>query len=239
MTEQIHHPPILECHQLCKFYGSRPALQGIDLVLPRGRIVGLLGPNGSGKTTLIKLCARLLTPTRGEVLINGYAPSVETKAHVSYLPDKNYLGDWMNIDRLMGLFADFYADFDRHRATEMLHMLGIDPSQRLKSMSKGTQEKVQLILVMSRQSDLYLLDEPIGGIDPAARDYILRTILQNYQEDSTVILSTHLIADVEPVLEEVLFIREGKIVLEESADELRDRTGGSVDAHFREVFRTW
>ena len=231
--------PIVECHNLIKHYGATPALGPINIIIPRGRIVGLLGPNGSGKTTFIKLCAGLLTPSRGEILINGYRPGAETKAHVAYLPDKNYLNDWMNVTQLVSFFADFYTDFSRDKAMEMLYMLGINHDQRLKSMSKGTKEKVQLILVMSRQSDLYLLDEPIAGVDPAARDYILNTIVGNYRGNATVVISTHLIADVEPILEEVIFIRYGQILLQQSTDELRGQTGDSVDTHFREVFRAW
>lgn len=230
-------PPILECHGLCKHYGGKTALANANIVLPRGRIIGLLGPNGSGKTTFIKLCAGLLTPSSGQVLINGYKPGEVTKAHVSYLPDQNYLNNWMNVTQLISFFKDFYKDFSENKAIEMLNMLNINPTQKLKTMSKGTKEKVQLILVMSRQSDLYLLDEPIAGVDPAARDYIINTIIGNYNKNATVIISTHLISDVEPVLEDVIFIRYGEVILQESTDSIRERTGSSIDAYFREVFR--
>ena len=225
------------CNDLCKYYGSVKALDGVDLHLEEGRIVGLLGPNGSGKTTLIKLASRLLVPTRGEVRICGELPSPETKALVSYLPDRNYLPDWMNCDDLLNLYEDFYTDFDRERALKMLEALDIDMKMPMKKMSKGTKEKVQLILTMSRHAKLYLLDEPIAGVDPAARDYILNTIISNYDETATVLISTHLIADVENILDEAIFLRDGKIVLHKNTDELRDETGKSVDEYFREVFR--
>ena len=227
----------LECRALTKRYGDKTALDGADLTLDSGRIVGLLGPNGSGKTTLIKLANGLLTPTSGEILIDGQKPSRETKAIVSYLPDRNALPEWMTVAQTVGYYADFYADFRREAAEEMLDRLGLDRKQRVKTLSKGTREKLQLILVMSRQAKLYLLDEPIGGVDPATRDYILRTIISNYSEDATVVISTHLIADVEQVLDEVVFLREGHIVLHESVETIRDEKGKSVDELFREVFK--
>lgn len=227
----------LECRALTKRYGDKTALDGADLTLDSGRIVGLLGPNGSGKTTLIKLANGLLTPTSGEILIDGQKPSRETKAIVSYLPDRNALPEWMTVAQTVGYYADFYADFRREAAEEMLDRLGLDRKQRVKTLSKGTREKLQLILVMSRQAKLYLLDEPIGGVDPATRDYILRTIISNYSEDATVVISTHLIADVEQVLDEVVFLREGRIMLHESVDNIRDEQGKSVDELFREVFK--
>ena len=189
--------PILQCRGLCKNYSGKEALRGIDLTIERGRIVGLLGPNGSGKTTFIKLCNGLLTPSTGILTINGEVPGPETKKIVSYLPERTYLNDWMRVNDLLDMFADFYENFDKAKALDMLQRLHINTSDRLRTMSKGTKEKVQLILVMSRNAQLYLLDEPIGGVDPAARDYILNTIINNYNENATVIISTHLIADVE------------------------------------------
>lgn len=229
--------PIIECSSVTKRYGSRTALNGLNLTLNRGRIVGLLGPNGSGKTTLIKLLAGLLVPESGNIRVSGMSPSVETKKVVSYLPDKDYLNDWMKVTDLLAFFADFYADFDRQKALEMMQRLGLNPEDRLRSMSKGTREKVQLILVMSRNAELYLLDEPIGGVDPAARDYILNTIITNYSENAAVLLSTHLIYDIERVLEEVVFISNGQVMLQSSVDEIREQQGKSVDGLFREVFR--
>ncbi|MCH3971640.1 MAG: ABC transporter ATP-binding protein [Oscillospiraceae bacterium] len=229
--------PILQCSGLCKNYGGKQALHDVNLKIERGRIVGLLGPNGSGKSTLIKLCSGLLTPTAGSLTIDGTAPGVETKRAVSYLPERSYLGDWMRVNDLLSMFSDFYADFDLSKALDMLQRLSISLSSPLRTMSKGTREKVQLILVMSRNAELYLLDEPIGGVDPAARDYILNTIINNYSENATVILSTHLIADVEKILDEVIFLREGSVLLHTPADELREHEGKSVDACFREVFK--
>lgn len=229
--------PILQCNSLNKRYGARLALNNLTLSIPRGKIVGLLGANGSGKTTLIKLAAGILTPTSGQIFVNGIAPSVESKASVSYLSDKNFLPDWMNVNCLIDFYKDFYSDFDGAKAYEMLRRLNIIPTDRLKAMSKGTKEKIQLILTMSRNAKLYLLDEPIGGVDPAARDYILNTIISNYSENSTVLISTHLIADVEQVLDEVCFIANGQIVLTSSVDDIREKQGKSVDGLFREVFR--
>ena len=228
---------ILECRDLSKRFGSIQALDEVNLSIEPGRVVGLLGPNGSGKTTLIKLANGLLTPTAGELRIDGKAPGKETKALVSYLPDKEYLPEWMNARQLMDFFSDFYADFDRERAAEMLNRLGIDEGMRIKQMSKGTREKVQLILTMSRQAKLYLLDEPIGGVDPATRDYILDTIIRNYNPSAAVVISTHLIADVEQVLDDVIFIRSGRVLLQSSVDTIREEQGKSVDAYFREVFK--
>lgn len=228
---------ILECNNLTKSFGKTQALVGVNLSIPRGQIVGLLGPNGSGKTTVIKLANDLLTPTSGEILIDGKKPGIETKKIVSYLPEKTYLNDWMRVHQIIELFSDFYADFRPEKAYDMLKRLNINPNDRLKTMSKGTKEKVQLILVMSREAELYLLDEPIGGVDPAARDYILDTIIKNYNENATVIISTHLISDVEKILDHVIFIKEGQVVLSSSVDDIRDQNGKSVDALFREVFR--
>ncbi|MEN6313583.1 MAG: ABC transporter ATP-binding protein [Clostridiaceae bacterium] len=228
---------ILECKSLSKSFGFKKALDNMDLSIARGRIVGLLGPNGSGKTTFIKVCNELLTPTSGEIRIAGMKPGIETKKIISYLPEKTYLNDWMRVSEIIGFFKDFYADFKPEKAYDMLKRLNINPDDRLKTMSKGTKEKVQLILVMSREAELYLLDEPIGGVDPAARDYILDTILSNYSENATVILSTHLISDIEKVLDDIIFLRDGRVVLTKTVDEIRDETGKSVDALFREVFK--
>ena len=229
--------PTWECKNLCKRYGSVQALDDVSFTVEPGRVVGLLGPNGSGKTTLIKLANGLLTPTGGELLINGQKPGKTTRAQVSYLPDRPCLPEWMSAEKLLNMFSDFYADFQRDKAREMLEKLGIDPKQKIKQMSKGTREKVQLILVMSRKAELYLLDEPIGGVDPATRDYILETIIRNYNPSASVVISTHLIADVEQVLDDVIFINHGQIVLRSSVDDIREQQGKSVDAYFREVFR--
>ena len=228
---------ILECKGLIKNYDRKTALNGINLTINRGRIVGLLGTNGSGKSTLIKLANGLLTPTSGEILINGMKPGVETKKIVSYLPERTYLNDWMKVNDIINFFADFYENFNKEKAYDMLKKLNINAEDKLKTMSKGTKEKVQLILVMSREADLYLLDEPIAGVDPAARDYILNTIIKNYNENSTIIISTHLISDNEKILDDVVFISNGSIYLSKSVDEIRDEEGKSVDGLFREVFR--
>ena len=229
--------PTWECKSLCKRYGSVQALDNVSFEVEPGRVVGLLGPNGSGKTTLIKLANGLLTPTGGELLINGQKPGKATRAQVSYLPDRPCLPEWMSAEKLLDMFTDFYGDFQRDKAQEMLEKLGIDPKQKIKQMSKGTREKVQLILVMSRKAELYLLDEPIGGVDPATRDYILETIIRNFNPTASVVISTHLIADVEQVLDDVIFINHGQIVLRSSVDDIREQQGKSVDAYFREVFR--
>ena len=228
---------ILECVDLSKRFGAVQALDTVSLSIEPGRVTGLLGPNGSGKTTLLKLANGLLTPSDGEILINGKAPGRESRGLVSYLPDRPYLADWMKVRQLLDFFQDFYADFDRDRATEMLLRLNIGEDMRIKEMSKGTREKTQLILVMSRKAKLYLLDEPIGGVDPATRDYILDTIIRNYNPEAAVIISTHLIADVEQVLDDVIFINSGRVVLQSSVDEIREERGMSVDQYFREVFR--
>ena len=228
---------LLNCQNLSKQYGYKTALDNISLTLERGRIIGLLGPNGSGKTTLIKLINGLLAPSSGSITVNGFAPGPETKKIVSYLPERTYFNSWMKVTDILDFFCDFYDDFDRKRAEDMLHRLSIDPNERLSSMSKGTKEKVQLIMVMSRDAQLYCLDEPIGGVDPAARDYILQTIITNYNENASVLISTHLIADIENVLEDVIFIENGHIRLHASVDEIREQERKSVDALFREVFR--
>ncbi len=227
---------LIVCAGLTKTYGSVKALDNLNLTLSGGRFVGLLGPNGSGKTTLIKLINGLIQPTAGSVLVDGQAPGVHTHSVVSYLPDRAYLNDWMRVSDLMDFFADFYADFDRVKANDMLQSLHINALDRLKTLSKGTKEKVQLILTMSRKAKLFLLDEPIAGVNPAARDYILNTILSNYSEDAAVLLSTHLIADIERVLDEVIFLKNGVMTLHESVDTIREEHGKSVDMLFREVF---
>ena len=229
--------PILECHALEKRYGSAMALDHIDLALEPGRIIGLLGPNGSGKSTLLKLAMGLLQPTSGEILIDGTAPSPQTNAIVSYLPDRVTLSPWMKTRQLLDFYCDFYADFDRQAAERMLTHLGLNLTQSIRQMSKGMKEKVQLVLTMSRKAKLYLLDEPIGGVDPATRDYILSTIISNYNPEAAVVISTHLIADVEHILDDVAFLSRGHLLLQSSADDLRAKEGKSVDAVFREVFR--
>ena len=214
---------ILEYSHVTKQFGSMYALSDVSLTIEPGHIIGLLGPNGSGKTTLIKLACGLVGP--------------ESKARISYLPDKNYLSQWMKVSQIIDLFHDFYDNFDRNKAYEMLKRLNINPTQKLKTLSKGTREKVQLILVMSRNADLYLLDEPIGGVDPAARDYILQTILTNYNENGSILISTHLIADVEQVLDQIIFLKNGVVTLQSSVDGIREQYGKSVDELFREVFQ--
>ena len=229
---------LVVCSGLTKRFGALTALDHVDLHLNSGRIVGLLGPNGSGKTTLIKLMSGLLRPTEGNISIAGYPIGPQSKAVVAYLPDKMFYANWMKAEDLIDLFADFYADFRRERAEAMCAALGIGMRASVKSMSKGTQEKLQLILVMSRDAKLYLLDEPIAGVDPAARDFILRTILTNYMPESTILLSTHLIADIEPVLDEAVVLKEGRVVRHDAVDHIREVEGKSVDEVFREIFRT-
>lgn len=228
---------ILECRSLTKKFNTVTALSDINLTLERGKIIGLLGPNGSGKTTLIKLINGLLVPTSGNLHIAGKEPGIETKKIVSYLPERTYLPDWMKVSQAIQFFKDFYEDFDEERAYDMLKRLNLDPSKRLKSLSKGTKEKIQLILVMSRRAELYCLDEPIGGVDPAARDYILNTIISNYDDNATIIISTHLIADIENILDEAIFIKDGKLFLHSTVDDIREKEGKSIDSMFREVFR--
>ena len=229
--------PLLQVQGLTKSFGNTIALNNISLSLPAGRIVGLLGPNGSGKTTLIKIISGLLTPTQGQVLIKGMSPGVQTKGLVSYLPDRPYFSSWMKVRDCVALFADFYSDFNRSKAFEMLTSLGVDQKQTFRTLSKGTQEKVQLSMVMSRAAELYLLDEPIGGVDPATRDYILNTIVRNYNEQGTVIISTHLIYDIEQVLDDVIFLMNGFVERVSSVAAIHEQTQQSVDQVFREVFR--
>ncbi|HBL85124.1 MAG: ABC transporter [Clostridiales bacterium GWF2_38_85] len=228
---------ILECQSLIKHYNGFPALFNLNLSLPKGKIIGLLGPNGSGKTTFIKLAAGLLTPSSGVITIDGKLPGVETKAIVSYLPERTYFSQWMKVADLIDFFADFYSDFDRNKALEMLQRLDITTDRALKQLSKGTKEKVQLVLVMSRKAKLFLLDEPIGGVDPAARDYILDTIISNYNEYSTILISTHLIYDIEKTLDEFIFIKSGEAFMQGSVDAVREEKGKTIDQLFREVFR--
>lgn len=228
---------LLRCDGITKKYGPLIALNNIDLSIEGGRIIGLLGPNGSGKTTLIKLINGLLTPTSGSLTVCGGAPGVETKKVVAYLPDSNYLNSWLTVGQLVDMFCDFYEDFRRDTAIEMLTRLGITTGVRLKTLSKGNKEKVSLILVMSRSAKLYVLDEPIAGVDPATRDYIISTIIGNYNPEASVIISTHLISDIEQVLDEVIFINNGNIVLHKSVDAIREESGKSADELFREVFK--
>ena len=229
--------PVLEIKNVHKKYLSHSVLEGVGFSIPRGKIVGLLGPNGCGKTTILKLISGLLQLDEGEIRINGICPGQQTKSMISYLPELSYLNDWMKISDILNLFSDFYADFDRERAEQMLTDLKISKEEKLKTMSKGTKEKVQLILVMSRRASLYLLDEPIGGVDPATREYILHTILKNFDENSSILITTHLIQDVETIFDQVLFLNQGKIVIDGEVDEIREKYGKSIDGLFREVFR--
>ena len=228
---------VLECKNLTKRYLAKTALDGIDLSVPKGAIVGLLGPNGSGKTTLLKLAAGLLKPTSGEITVCGLKPGAESKEIAAYQPDRVYLNDWMTVSDLVDMMADFFSNFNKDKAYEMLKNLQIEPKDKLKSLSKGTKEKVQLILTMSREVPLYMLDEPIGGVDPAARDYILNTIISNYSENATVIISTHLISDIESVLNYVLFLKKGNIILQGDAENIREERNMSIDQIFREEFK--
>lgn len=229
--------PLLEIKNVHKKYLSHSVLEGVGFSIPRGKIVGLLGPNGCGKTTILKLISGLLQLDEGEIRINGICPGQQTKSMISYLPERSYLNDWMKISDILNLFSDFYTDFDRERAEQMLTDLKISKEEKLKTMSKGTKEKVQLILVMSRRASLYLLDEPIGGVDPATREYILHTILKNFDENSSILITTHLIQDVETIFDQVLFLNQGKIVIDGEVDEIREKYGKSIDGLFREVFR--
>lgn len=229
--------PVLEIKNVHKKYLSHSVLEGVGFSIPRGKIVGLLGPNGCGKTTILKLISGLLQLDEGEIRINGICPGQQTKSMISYLPERSYLNDWMKISDILNLFSDFYADFDRERAEQMPTDLKISKEEKLKTMSKGTKEKVQLILVMSRRASLYLLDEPIGGVDPATREYILHTILKNFDENSSILITTHLIQDVETIFDQVLFLNQGKIVIDGEVDEIREKYGKSIDGLFREVFR--
>lgn len=228
---------VLDIQNLSKSYKKFPALRDVSFHIPKGQIVGLLGPNGSGKTTLIKIVNTLITDYTGEVYVCGYRPGVDSKKLVSYLPDLMYFPDWMRVCDCISMFSDFYEDFDAVKARSMCQSLNLDPSQRIKALSKGTQEKLQLLVVMSRRARLYLFDEPLAAVDPAARDYIMQTILTNYHEEGSILLSTHLIADVEPVLDHALFLKNGQIVLDDAVDHVRETTGGTLDQYFREVFK--
>lgn len=228
---------VLVYNNISKSYGSKIALEDVNLQIPQGAIVGLLGPNGSGKTTLLKMTAGLLKPTKGEIRICGLTPGPDSKDIVAYQPDKVYLNDWMNVEDLFKMMNDFYSNFDMEKAKDMLKRLEISEKDKLKTMSKGTKEKVQLITTMSRKVPLYILDEPIGGVDPAARDYILNTIISNYQENATILISTHLITDVEQVLNHVIFLKKGHIIRQGNADEIRASEGKTIDALFREEFK--
>ena len=228
---------LLEFINVTKKFSNKTALDNVSFAIQPGRIIGLLGPNGSGKSTSIKMINGLLQPDSGPVLIKGNTPSIESKKIISYLPERTYLNDWMTVSQILSFFEDFYEDFDSNRAKEMLTSLGIDENAKLKTLSKGTKEKVQLILVMSRKAELYVLDEPIGGVDPAARDYILSTIIQNYSESSSILISTHLIQDVEKILDDVILINNGQIYMTGSVDDIRSENGISIDNLFREVFR--
>ena len=228
---------LLECKNLCKSYDEKQVLKDVILKIPKGKIIGLLGKNGMGKTTLIKLINDLLTPTSGEVLINGKKPGVESKKIISYLPEKTYIDREMKVKDAIKYFEDFYDDFDSERAKKLLKDLDLDVNSKIGKMSKGMQEKLQLILVMSRNAQLYILDEPLGGVDPATRDYILDTILSNFSEGASVIISTHLIADIERILDEVIFIDKGQIIVTSSADELRNKENASIDEIFRRYFK--
>ena len=228
---------ILRCNNLTKKFGSLVAVNDLNLSIESGKIVGLLGPNGSGKTTLIKMINGLLQPTSGSIEICGNKPGVETKKVVAYLPDNIFLNNWMRVEQIVEMFADFYADFRKELAFSMLERLGVDKKKKLKTLSKGNKEKVALILVMSRNAFLYVLDEPIAGVDPATRDYIISTIINNYNPEASVIISTHLISDIEEVLDDVIFIRNGSLILHKSADEIRSETGNSIDSLFREAFK--
>ena len=228
---------LLEFINVTKKFSNKTALDNVSFAIQPGRIIGLLGPNGSGKSTSIKMINGLLQPDSGQVLIKGNTPSIESKKIISYLPERTYLNDWMTVSQILSFFEDFYEDFDSNRAKEMLTSLGIDENAKLKTLSKGTKEKVQLILVMSRKAELYVLDEPIGGVDPAARDYILSTIIQNYSESSSILISTHLIQDVEKILDDVILINNGQIYMTGSVDDIRSENGISIDNLFREEFR--
>ncbi len=228
---------LVKCNNLCKEFDNKQILNNINLIIPKGKIVGLLGKNGSGKTTLIKLINDLLTPTSGEVLINGEKPSIKSKKVISYLPERTYLDKSMKISQIITFFDEFYDNFDKEKAIKLLKDLDLDINSKVSKMSKGMQEKLQLILVMSREAELYILDEPLGGVDPATRDYILDTILSNFSEGASVIISTHLISDIERILDEVIFINKGKIVLTSSADELRKKENASIDEIFRRCFK--
>ena len=228
---------LVKCNKLCKEFDNKKILKDVNLIIPKGRIIGLLGKNGMGKTTLLKLINDLLTPTSGEVLINGKKPNIDSKKAISYLPERTYLDKSMKVSQIITFFDEFYDNFDKEKAIKLLKDLDLDINSKVSKMSKGMQEKLQLILVMSREAELYILDEPLGGVDPATRDYILDTILSNFSEGASVIISTHLISDIERILDEVIFIDKGKIILTSSADELRRKENASIDEIFRRCFK--
>ncbi len=228
---------VVECKKLCKAYGTKQVLKNLNLQIESGKIVGLLGKNGTGKTTLIKLINDLLVPTSGEIYFKGEKIGVQSKKHISYLPERIHLDKSMSVNQTIRFFKDFYEDFDEEKARKLLQDLGLDADQKLIKMSKGMQEKVQLVLVMSRKADLYVLDEPIGGVDPATREYILDTILTNFTEGASVLISTHLIGDVERILDEVIYLDDGQIVLQGDADEIREKESTSLDGLFRRMFK--
>ncbi len=228
---------LLQCIHLEKSFGKKKILHDVNLTIPRGKIIGLLGKNGTGKSTLIKLMNGLLTPTSGQILINGKEIGVESKKRIAFLPERSYLDKSMSVEKTLAFFEDFYEDFDGEKARKLLQDLDLDSKQKLAKMSKGMQEKVQLVLVMSRKADLYILDEPLGGVDPATRDYILNTILYNFQNGASVLISTHLILDIEKILDEVIFIDKGKIILMDNANALRKKENASIDEIFRRTFK--
>lgn len=234
--EQTHLQAVLTVKGLTKNYGKHTALQDIDLTIPAGQIVGLLGPNGSGKTTLIKTITGLLTSYTGQVTVMGHQPGMNANSQIAYLPDKAHVPTWLKVSQAVGLFSDFYADFDRERALHMLQIMSIPLDKRLKNLSRGQGEKVQLSLVMSRRAKLYILDEPIGAVDPASRDFILETIIKNYDRGASILISTHIISDIEPILDRALFLREGKLIMDDDADDMREAHGASLDNVFRKVF---
>lgn len=229
--------PLLEYRNVSKSYGDKLILDNINLKLPHGKIIGLLGRNGAGKSTLIKLTNDLLAPTSGEIFVNGETVGAHSKEIIAYLPERTYLDKQLTVEQTIKFFAEFYRNFDTAKAKKLVKELNLDPSQKVSKMSKGMQEKLQLILVMSRNAELYILDEPLGGVDPATRDYILDTILSNFNENASVIISTHLIADIERILDEVIFIDNGEIILAESADKLRKKHNASIDEIFRQTFK--
>lgn len=228
---------IVEFEGVYKKYGDKEVFKDLNINIPKGKIVGLLGPNGSGKTTMIKIINGLTQCDKGKVKINGLKPSVKTKEIISYLPDRNHLNEDMRVKEVLKFFSDFYKDFDMKKAKDMIENLNLDINEKIKSMSKGTKEKVALILVMSRNVKLYILDEPIGGVDPASRAYIIKTILKNYNEDSTLLISTHLINEIENICDEVIIISNGKIILKGEVDDIRENRGMSIDALFKEEFK--
>lgn len=228
---------LVKCNKLCKEFDNKKILKDVNLIIPKGRIIGLLGKNGMGKTTLLKLINDLLTPTSGEVLINGKKPNIDSKKAISYLPERTYLDKSMKISQIITFFDEFYDNFNKEKAIRLLKDLDLDINSKVSKMSKGMQEKLQLILVMSRDAELYILDEPLGGVDPATRDYILDTILSNFSEGASVIISTHIISDIERILDDVIFIDKGEIVLSSPADELRKKENASIDEIFRRCFK--